>query len=655
MPKIINLGILAHVDAGKTTITEGFLYNSGAIKSPGNVDKGTAHTDYLDVEKARGISVRSGITTIRWNDTTINIVDTPGHIDFTAEVERSLSILDCAILVVSAVDGIQAQTEILWNALEKLKIPRIIFINKIDRSGSDVDSVISALKKEFSPDIIQVFSIENEEYPEASVANLWLSNNSESIIYNEIIESLASKDEELFEKFLSEETISFDYIDDKMKELVKVTEVFPLLAGSAKNNKGIEEMLDFTVDYFLKNENNYDKPLSAKVFKIEHNKKQGRIAWCRIFSGKITSREIVKNPGRGIEEKVNMLLKGDMSKYIMSDTAEAGEIVQLIGLSRTQAGDYLGKMPANQKGESNLRVPLLSIQVFPEKNEELPALLEALNILCDEDPALDLQWIAEEREINIKIMGEIQQEILEQMLIERFNIKASFGEATIIYKESPLKKAEGYVRYWMPKPCWAIIKFLIEPGERGSGIHYKSVVSINDVKQKYQNEVERTISEALKQGPLGWEVTDLKITMIEGEDHEVHSRPSDFVIATPMGIMAGLVNTSTQLLEPMLKVKISSEEEHLGKIMSQLIKMRADLESPEIIGEKVNIEAIVPLATSLKLPVLVSSITGGKGKYSGIFHSYRECSLKEGVKRDFKGISPLDTAKYILKARKALQ
>jgi len=263
--------------------------------------------------------------------------------------------------------------------------------------------------------------------------------------------------------------------------------------------------------------------------------------------------------------------------------------------------------------------------------------------------------LREDKELHVKIMGWIQIEVIEKILETRFGIKANFQDPTVIYKETPTKKGEGFVRYWMPKPCWAIMKFLIEPGERGSGVIYESKISVDDVHQKYQNEVERTIPSALKQGIKGWEVTDIKITLTEGEDHPVHSNPGDFVVATPMGIMNGLTNSGTTLLEPLISFKISAPESLLGAITSDITQMRGTFNSPEMENDKFILTGILPVATSLDFPVRLSSRSGGKAKIRTEFYGYQECADELGTVREYKGISPLDTAKWILKARKALQ
>ncbi|MDA3952976.1 MAG: TetM/TetW/TetO/TetS family tetracycline resistance ribosomal protection protein [Bacteroidales bacterium] len=657
-PNIRNIGILAHVDAGKTTITENFLFLSGATKQLGRVDAGTTQTDFLDVERERGISVRSSITTFVWEETKINLIDTPGHVDFSADVERILRVLDCAILVISAVEGVQAHTETLWNALLNLNIPTIIFINKIDRVGSDVDLVVKEIKKELADKLAVIYNVSREASSDVRIESIWNETN----INDSILEAIANTDEVILEKYLDEEKLTFLELDNSFVKAVHNCNLFPVLMGSGKNTLGIKELLNASLHYFPAPKANTTGALSAFVFKLTHDKTMGAIAHVKIYCGVIKNREVIKNASQNIEEKITQVRKLISNKFEDISEAKAGDIVGIWGLKNTRVGDVLGEFTKVLPDEVSLRTPLLTVQVKParpaggaENDKDYPALAVALQILSKEDPSLDFEWLREDKELHVKIMGWIQIEVLERILENRFNIKAKFDDPTVIYKETPAKKGEGFVQYWMPKPCWAIMKFIIEPGERGSGVVYESKISVDDVQRKYQNEVERTIPKALKQGIKGWEVTDLKITLIEGEDHQVHSNPGDFIVATPMGIMNGLVKAGTTLLEPLISFKISAIEDLLGAITSDITQMRGSFDSPEMGNEKFILTGILPVATSLDFPVRLSSRSGGKAKISTKFHGYQECTDELGQKREYKGISPLDTSKWILKARKALQ
>ena len=330
-----------------------------------------------------------------------------------------------------------------------------------------------------------------------------------------------------------------------------------------------------------------------------------------------------------------------------------GEYAFVGGLTSANIGDIIGSKPDNFSTYS-FDVPLLIVKVEAVNNSDYPRLAEALRILSIEDPLLSLDWNKDEKELNIRIRGIIQAEILESILKSRFNIEATFGEPNIIYKETPKTTAFAYANYTMPKPCWAIVTFRIEPGERDSGITYRTEVSVNDIKQRFQNETKNAIPKALEQGIKGWEVTDIKITLIKGEDHEIHSRPGDFIIATNMAIMNGLSETNTTLLEPVLAFRISAPEESLGRIAGDLHKMRASFENPVFENGKVKIEGKIPLATSLKYSVELSSLTGGKGKFTTHLAGYEEIPDELGKTRKYKGINPLDRSKYILKMRGAI-
>ncbi len=653
--KKLNIGILAHVDAGKTTITENFLYLSGAIRHLGNVDKGSTVTDSLDVEKERGISVRSVATSFTWKDTQINLIDTPGHIDFSAEVERVLRVLDGAILVVSAVEGVQAHTYSLWNALQDLNIPCLIFINKLDRSGADVLALIEELKKELgvTPFCLQYFDNEGEE--NASVHDLWTNSNNSEIakeLKEKSFEALAELDEEILEEYLEGTEISVEKILNSALNHCKTNKLNPLLLGVAKNSTGTKELLDAVVKYFPAAKSDSDSEPSAVVFKLEHDKTLGRLAHIRMFSGSLKNRATILNFSQQIEEKVSQIKKAFTNKLEDIPELTAGDIGVISGLPNVKVGDILGS-DANVPKTTSLNTPLLTVQVKPIDENNYAKLAEALQELASEDPLLDFQWVKEDKELHVKIMGAIQVEILEIIIKNRFGIDVEFLDPTIIYKETPSKEGEGNVRYWMPKPCWAVMTFKIERAKQGDGIVYKSEVSVDKIKQKYQNEVEKTIKKALTQGIKGWEVTDIKITLVDGEDHEVHSRPGDFIIATPMGLMKALENSGTTLLEPMLDFSITAPEEFLGKIASDLNTMRAEIGSPVFDGDKFNLKGSVPAATSIDYSIKFSSLTGGKGKLKFTFNGYKTCSDELGQIREYKGVNPLDESKWILHARGA--
>lgn len=336
------------------------------------------------------------------------------------------------------------------------------------------------------------------------------------------------------------------------------------------------------------------------------------------------------------------------------DQIHAGDTAVISGLRNVIPGDRLGDGPQHIK-PFTFAVPVLNVRVSAINAAQHAQLVQALNELTAEDPHLSFRYIRETNELNVSVMGKMQIEILHATLAKRFGIEAEFAPPAVIYKETPCSEAEGYVEYTMPKPCWAVMRFRIAPGERGSGVEYFSKVRTSDIAQKYQNEVERAIPEVLKQGVHGWEVTDLVIELIGGEDHEMHSRPSDFTIATHMGIMDGLKNAGTTLLEPIWSFEIAAPEEYAGKILYDLTQMRGEFDNPETTDGYCIVRGIVPVATAMEYSVKLTSVTGGKGSIGLTFAGYRECPLELGATRTRIGIDPLDTAKFILYARNAIQ
>ena len=647
----LNIGILAHVDAGKTTLTEHFLYNPGAIRVLGSVDKGSTNTDSLDLEKERGISIKSATTSFTWKDTTINLIDTPGHVDFSSEVERALCVVDAVILVVSAVEGVQAHTLNIWDSLQELNIPTIIFINKIDRQGADTETVIHQIENELKTKPVVIYGSKNDGLVDAKITSVF-NSETESTQKETSIEHLLDLEEHLLERFLNSEPIPNTDFLKSIKKLTLQNKITPIYTGIAKNNIGVTELLDGITTNFKTIQTESSEELSAYVFKLEHHKTFGVMAYVKVFSGKLTSKSTVYNYTQELETKINQTKQLENTKYIDNIDLNAGDIGVITGVLGTKAGDILGNSKHIPK-QPQLHIPVLTVQAIPNNEADYNALAEALQQLDREDPTLDFKWFKAEKELQLLLMGQMQIEILEHVLKERFEIKASFSNPEVVYKETITQKAEGYIRYWMPKPCWAIMTFLIEPAPLNSGVTYSSVVSQNDVHIKYQNEIERTIPKALAQGLLGWEVTDVKITLIKGEDHNVHSRPGDFNLATPMGIMQGLKSGGTHLLEPILDFEIKANDTLLGKITSELSTRRATFNTPQFTDDTFVLKGTIPVATSLDFSIKLNSITSGKLRLRLKFHGYNTCPKNEGVTKPYKGVNPLDVAQWILHRRGA--
>ncbi|MBB3110719.1 ribosomal protection tetracycline resistance protein [Paenibacillus phyllosphaerae] len=651
-----NVGLFAHVDAGKTTTTEQMLYNSGQLRALGSVDSGTTQTDWLDVERERGISVRAAVTRLTWGDTAINLVDTPGHVDFLAEVERSLRVMDGAVLIVSAAEGVQAQTEVIWQALRAQRIPTLIYVNKMDRIGANQDRVLGQIHRLLTKQAAPVNAPDGAEGAFASVHGLLAEDKlpAWAAAYREQLAAMcAERSEEAMEAYLEEGRLSDEALQSLLIEGTHSCELFPVLFGASGRGIGVTELLEAVVRLLPPPAIHPEGEVSGVVFKIERDPAMGRIAYVRLYGGTIRNRESIRNHSRDLEEKVTQIRRiiGQRTEDI--GLLAAGDIAAVYGWSRARIGDIVGS-PAHVPGEQRLAVPLLTVQVHWRSEAEYPAVVAAFQELADEDPQLDLQWMQDERELHLKVMGQIQMEVLAHMLLSRFGLEVTFGAPTVIYKETPAAIGEGFVAYLAPKPCWAILRFHIEPGPRGSGVVYSSVVRNERLLDSYQNEVARRVPEALQQGLRGWEVTDVRITLVEGEHHVWHTHPLDFVIATPMGIMDGLANTGTKLLEPLLRFRLSVPEEYGGKLMNELMLMRAEFESPTVHGERMEIEGLLPVAASLDFPARLGSMTKGRGTLSAFFAGYQECPPDVEAERTRRGVNPLDQAKYILAVRNAL-
>ncbi|MEK4036796.1 translation factor GTPase family protein [Paenibacillus sp. FSL L8-0493] len=649
----INVGIFAHVDAGKTTTTEHILYESGRIRALGSVDTGTALTDSMDVERQRGISVRAALASFAWKGVHINLVDTPGHVDFLSEVERSLRVMDCAVLILSAVEGVQAQSEMIWNALRKLGIPTLIFVNKMDRVGANPEAVLAEARNYLSSDIIPVQQPIGKEKGYIGARDLW-ENEADASARTELLEALAERDEELLEKYMSGSTIDLAEWKKYMKTASSSGRFFPMVYGVAAKGLGITALLDAMVEYFPRAGGNVEGAVSGIVYNIQRDKSMGRMAFVRLYEGTIRNRDTLMNYTQDIQGKVTQIRKVEGGRTEDVGALEAGDIAVIYGLSGVRIGDVLGH-PGAIPEEAKLAVPLLTVRVFWEPDVDDHKVIGALQELADEDPLLDAQWLQDERELHIKVMGPIQLEILNSVLEERYALKVTFGQPSVIYKETPARAGEGFIAYTMPKPCWAILRFQIEPGSPGSGLVYDSVVRSSDLLPQYQSETARRVPEALQQGLYGWEVTDLKVTLIEGQHHVWHTHPLDFAVATPMGIMDGLARVGTKLLEPILQVRIVVPEENGGRVMNDLVQMRGTFEPPVLQGERMIIEGRLPLATSLDYPVSLSSYTKGRSTFTSFFAGYEECPPDVSAERTRRGVNPLDQAKYILSVRKALQ
>jgi ribosomal protection tetracycline resistance protein len=651
---VLTIGILAHVDAGKTSITESLLHHSGATKHLGSVDKGSAITDGLIMEKNRGISIKASSVNFSWENIVFQLVDTPGHIDFAAEVDRSLSILDGVILVVSAKEGVQAHTLNLWESLIERKLPVIIFFNKIDRAGVDVDRIFLDFQKDLGA---QLFALNYPDLSNPDQPNLLsfpnCSEHLDSTILDKSMENLAECNEAFLEQYLEGETSDLEQILAKGKQTIKSGALYGAIFGSAKLGLGIEELLN-SISTLIPQEKSYLSNPAAKVFKVTFHEKKGRLAYIKLYGGMLKSKDVIRSQQLDKDIKINQIFKPHLGDLIQTAELHHGEIGIISTSEIILSGDILGSENLTDD-YSKISEAILGVQVIAKEDKDYQKLGEALEILNIEDPILDFKWFKEEKEYHLKILGPIQTEVLKENLTQRWAIEAEFHKPKVIYKETPSQSAEGYVRYWMPKPCWAIMTFLIEPAPLGSGVSFTSNVRTSDISNKYINEVKRAIPWSLKQGVHGYEVTDLSITLIEGSEHTVHSNPGDFLLATPMGILRGLENAGTDLLEPMYAFEIKANQDLLGPITSDLNQMNAEIDSPLFDTDFFIIKGRVSVAEALNYSIKFNATTSGKGRLKLTLDGYKKTITTDDKIRGYKGVSPLDESQWILHMRGAFK
>ncbi len=660
-----NIGILAHVDSGKTTLTEQLLFLTGTIRNAGSVDTGTTATDSLAVEKQRGISVRTATASAKWKGVTINIIDTPGHIDFAGEVERALSALDYAVVIVSAVEGVRAHTENILKSLDKAKLPRIIFINKVDRAGADSSEVIRELKS-ISP---QAHIVLTDIFSEGT-ENCTVTEFDEKAFCINATEALADISEEAADLFIEDKLLTKENAERIIKEAISDCSLTPVTFGSAKYSSGIKELADILIKYMPDSKRRATEELSGIIFKIEHDKSLGKISHIRLFGGEISNRDEIEliapekrrntesdaveiEDRKIIKEKVSQIKKFCGAKSTDTGIVKSGDVAAVCGLSSAKNGFYIGSQIKSE--EVNLVNPFLRVKVTPDDSDplKLPSLAAALRELSDEEPYIDAKWENGQKEITISTTGKIQLEVLSNLLKERYDLSAVFSPPTVIYKETPSISGIGHASYTMPKPCWAVVEFKIEPMPRGYGVSYHGRLPNNQCYYRYQSHIHTSFTRCLEQGLYGWEVTDFKCTLVGGEHHTLHTHPLDFFVCTPMAFMNGLSCTGTTILEPLLKIRITAPEELSGKIFSEIIKMNGEYESPVIRSGLVTVEAIVPVATSMNFPERLATMTSGKAVLSQSFHGYRECHDNIEHINPRYGVNPLDRSKWILYARGA--
>ncbi len=646
MRKRTNIGIFAHVDAGKTTVTEQLLYKSGAVRNSGSVDDGTATTDWLDIEKSRGISVSAACAEMNVNGHEICIVDTPGHVDFAGEVERSLSALDGAVLVVTAVEGVQSYTEVLWRALEKLKLPTVIVINKIDREGADIDAVIKSLDRLTGGKTALINCAESTGSTDCTVGTLTGSRREDTLL------RLADFDSRIEEKLFSDGDADDTLLTEALAAGCTERRIFPTVVVSAKLSLGIDTLLTAITELLPDSSRSQTDELSGVIFRVMHDSVMGKICFIRLFGGRLEARSTVAVPNSDKMNKITQLRRYSGRKYTDLSAIDAGDIAAVGGLTDFKNGDVIGSLPDERR--VSITDAIIRVGVKPKDEQRRPAVLNALGELTEEEPMLGLEVNPITREIYIKITGMIQLEVVRELMSSRFGLDPEFSEPRVIYRETPRKTGVGKWAYVMPKPCWAIVELTMEPLPKGSGLQFRSAIKEGTLARRYQHHVETSVFETAQQGIYGWEVTDALVTLTDGMSHSIHTHPLDFFVCTPVSFLRALTDCGSQLLEPYITATMTASEDLLGKILGQIIDMRGEFDSPVIENGQFTLTATMPLADSMDFPLRFRSLTSGRGVYSSSLSEYRPCRDGQIETLARRSVDPLDLDKWILFRRSAI-
>lgn len=597
-----SIGILAHVDAGKTTFAEQVLYHTKSIRNRGRVDYKNSFLDSHNIERKRGITVFSDQAIFDYNSSTYYLIDTPGHADFSTEMERAIKIMDYAIVIISGVEGVQGQTEIVWQLLRKHGIPTFFFINKMDRTGANSEAVLEEISLNLTKDVCFI----TESFNKGKISS-------------ETMEFIAERDEVLLEKYLENHYEKYLWINS-MKNMIKENKIFPCLSGSALMDAGIESFLE-TLDLLTFTEYSDKEEFSGVVYKIRHDEQGNRLTFIKALSGTLKVRE-------EIPEKVSQIRVYNGSKFKAVDKVFAGDIFAVTGLSSAAIGNGVGSLKEKINYEM---VPTLKSKVIFDSNLNVKDVLSYFKLLEAEDPALNINWDERLHEIQVHIMGTIQLEVLKQLVEERFNLSVDFGPCEILYKETILTEARG-CGHFEPLRHYAEVHLKLEPAERDSGIIFNNVCHTDHLTIGNQNLVHTHIYEREHHGILtGSPITDLKITLLTGRAHNKHTSGGDFREATFRALRQGLENAKNVLIEPYYRFKMEVDIDYMGRILSDIQKLNGSFEAPETSFNRAIITGRGPVATFMNYGIEFTALTKGKGKINFIFDGYDICHNEEEV------------------------
>ena len=595
----ICIGLLAHVDAGKTTLSESMLYLSGRIRQQGRVDHGNAYLDTYELERARGITIFSKQAELVFGELEVTLLDTPGHVDFSAEMERTLRVLDYAILVINGADGVQGHTETLWKLLKQYRIPAFLFINKMDQNGTDAEKLLEELRVKLSGSCIRFGEAEDSE---------------------EFLENVAMAEEQVLETYLEHGTIE----RGEISRLIWERKVFPCYFGSALKNIGVKEFLA-GLECYAK-ERSYPEEFGAKVYKIARDPQGNRLTYLKVTGGVLKVRDLIRY--QDVEEKVSQIRIYSGEKYDAVQEVSAGRVCAVTGLTKTYPGEGLGAEPPS---EGPVLTPVLNYQLILPEGCDTHGMLLKLRQLEEEDPELHIVWNEELGEIHAQLMGEVQTEILQSMIRERFQTEVTFGQGNIVYKETIKRPAEG-VGHFEPLRHYAEVHLLLEPGESGSGLVFAADCSEDVLDRNWQRLILTHLAEKEHRGVLtGSAITDMKITLVAGRAHLKHTEGGDFRQATYRAVRQGLKSTESVLLEPYYEFRMEIPAEFVGRALTDIQRMAGEFQTPDTEGDFAVITGSAPVSEMRDYQLEVTSYTKGRGRLFCTLKGYAPCHNAEEV------------------------
>lgn len=614
------IGLVAHVDAGKTTLAEALLYRAGAIRRQGRVDKGDAHLDTDAMERERGITIFSKQTSLDWASAHVMLLDTPGHVDFSAEAERTLQALDYAVLIVGANDGVEGHTETLWSLLARYNVPTFVFVNKLDLAADGLGPVMDEMHRRLSASIVDGDALE------ALAASAGGAGEGAAVL----LEDVAATDEDALDEYLESGSLSAETI----RRLIVQRKVFPCFAGSALRMEGIEEFLDGVVA--LMQEKAWPDEFAARVYRVSRGAHGERLAWVKVTGGVLRAKEQLSGFDRGTtwNEKVDQVRIYDADSFEIAREVPAGRVCAVTGLSQVLPGSALG---AEARLAEPVLVPVLSYSVVAA-GADATTLVQALRELADEDPLLGVAWHEQLQEVHVQLMGEVQREVVARQLLDRFGLEVTFGAGGILYRETVTAPVRG-AGHFEPLRHYAEVQLLVEPAERGAGVEAGTRVLEDDLDRNWQRLILTHVLEREHPGVLtGAPLTDVRITLLGGRAHLKHTEGGDFRQATYRAIRQALMTAreqgACQLLEPWYRFRLGVPVDKVGRALADLQRMGADFDAPVAEGDRAEIAGSAPASEIGSYALEVSAYSGGRGRLFLEYAGYRPCHNAEQVIAD---------------------